>query len=143
MKSLELYKAQLKILTTSSLVATRLRREGWIFKVSKGDRGYCRYRAKLITIPRHALNRGGDYLTYYLHHEMAHALLAELRLSNLIEPHGPEFMAKLIEICPPHCLHYEVGYKPRNAVAAGISSKQLAKIEEIDDTDYCEDLFNL
>jgi len=40
MKSLELYKVQLKILTTSSLIATRLRQAGWTFKVSKGDRGW-------------------------------------------------------------------------------------------------------
>jgi len=53
-------------------------------------------------------------------------------------------MAKLIEICPHHCLHYEIGYKPRNAVAAGISLKQQPKQVVLDDdTEYCEDLFDL
>lgn len=150
MKSLEFYKTHLKLAVMGNLHAVRLKAKGWKFAVSKGDRGYCRYRTKTITIPRHALNRGGDYLTYYLCHEIAHALL-EHRMCvpkyMRIEPHGIEFMEQLKAICPPHCLHYETGYKPRYAAMAGISSVPIPKEETDtdidDDTDYCENLFDL
>jgi len=131
----------------NSLQATRLKQQGWTFNVSKGSRGYCRYSSKTITIPKWALDLGAgstnpEYSTYYLCHEMAHAMLASSR--HKIQPHGPEFMEQLKAICPIHLIHYEVEYKCRNAAAAGISSVQQAKvIVPDDDRDYMEDMYNL
>lgn len=143
MHTLAHYKVVLALLVSRNLVATRLKRAGWTFNVSKGGRGYCRYNIKTITIPKWALdNPEPEYSTYYLMHECAHAMLASIR--HKIQPHGPEFMAQLIAICPAHLIHYETEYKSRNAAAAGISSKQQAKPTDLDnDTDYLENLFNL
>lgn len=55
------------------------------------------------------------YKTWYLCHEMSHALVGNQHNHNAV------FMRKLIEITPPESLIYELGYKPRNAAAAGIA----------------------
>lgn len=89
---------------------------GWRFYCVDQTRGRCYYRQKVITIPSWAiLSKKPGYKCWYVCHEMAHAY--DKTRSN----HGPEFMAKLIEICPDDCIHYELGYKPRNASSAGIT----------------------
>lgn len=108
---------QLSILN-SPLVAeyNRLVELGWQFFAVDQDRGRCYGRARIITIPVWVFTRSQikhNYWVWYVAHEMAHA-------STLGDNHGALFMKKLIELCPEDCIHYEIGYKPRNAVAAGI-----------------------
>lgn len=90
----------------------------WTITTSPVDKGqgWCRYATKHISIPVWVFDecRGEGYGEYYLLHEIAHALAGHE--AN----HGPVFMAKLIEICPPELVHYELGYKPGLAAAAGI-----------------------
>lgn len=103
---------------------------GYTFRVSKGNRGYCYYAQKLITIPRHAIDHPDrGYLLYYIAHECAHALV------GYGHHHDEVFMAKLIEICPPYCIHYETAYKPQAARSAGISAIPQPK-------DHLDDLLN-
>ena len=88
---------------------------GWTFYVVNQERGRCYHSRKWITIPLHAWQRQSDgYLAYYIAHEAAHAYAG--REAN----HGPAFMNWLKRLCPANYLHYELGYKPRNAIAAGI-----------------------
>lgn len=96
---------------------------GWRFYAVDQTRGYCYYKEKVITIPAWVIlsSRQGEKC-WYVSHEMAHAY-DETR-SN----HGPEFMAKLIEICPDDCIHYELEYKPRNASNAGITINGVSSI---------------
>lgn len=151
MKTLQHYRAILKLATLNNIHATRLRLAGWTFHVSKGSRGYCRYYNKTITIPKWAIDRTGDYIQYYLAHEMAHAMLEIPTRKRLIEPHGQEFMETFKRICPLHLQHHETAYKPRNAAAAGISKEPVIVLEslgDIDDStedtiDYSVDLFDL
>lgn len=96
------------------LTARNLVKDNWRFFVIDQRRGMCYYGQKVITIPMWAAQKGIDYKTWYLCHEMSHALAP--RGSN----HGPEFMAMLKEVCPERVIHFELGYKPRNASAAGI-----------------------
>lgn len=63
----------------------------------------------------HDLSHAQAYRTWYLCHEMTHALVGNQH------QHGPVFMKKLVEITPPDAITYELGYKPRNAAAAGIA----------------------
>jgi hypothetical protein len=91
-----------------------LSRQGWEFYVVKQSRGRCQMAYKTCTVPLWVLSAPKDKQTWYLAHEMAHAYDA------CRHKHGPEFMEWLKKICPTDCLHYELGYKPRNASAAGI-----------------------
>lgn len=98
---------------------------GWRFFGVKQTRGRCYYGPKVITIPEWVLSRATDYKEWYIAHEMAHAYSY---LDGKTDNHGPNFMEMLKSICPPDCIHYELGYKPQNASAAGIrlpSTKQL------------------
>lgn len=87
---------------------------GWRFFVVDQVRGKCYYDKGTITIPIWVIRskRIGQKI-WYISHELAHTF----------EPgdsHGQRFMRKLREICPIEHQHYEIGYKPRNAIAAGI-----------------------
>ncbi len=92
-------------------------------------RGFYQPSKKYITIPKWALDgryakynqEGFDY--WYIAHELAHAVHCREDFHSYCndKPHGPEFMAFLKKICPKEYWHYELGYKPRNASAAGIS----------------------
>ena len=93
--------------------------KGWRIYVVDQSRGYCAYRAKLITIPSWVIRkceRTGDIgeKIWYIAHEMAHAFDTDHSV------HGQPFMQWLIRICPAEYIHHELGYKPRNAAAAGI-----------------------
>ena len=97
--------------------------EGWRFYVVDQSRGRCYYGAKTITIPawlfrlpthHRAFTDQLGYKIWYLAHELSHAYTAS-------DNHGPLFMARLIDTCPPEYTHYELGYKPRAAKAAGIT----------------------
>lgn len=104
---------------------------GWKFYVVNQRRGRCYYASKVITIPAWVFRRPIDYKEWYLSHEMAHALDKE---NGTKSDHGPLFMYFLKCICPEDCVHYEIEYKPRNAVAAGIRKPDT-------DTDDLSDLF--
>lgn len=90
-------------------------------------RGWCYYNTKHITIPLWAVYaRRGGYLTYYIAHELSHAIASnkfgdDYGLSYVYKPHGPEFMEIFMKVCPKSYQHYEIDYKPRNAKAAGIT----------------------
>jgi hypothetical protein len=96
----------------------------WKIYVVDQSRGYCSYTAKIITVPtwavapqkQHFYKHKGKPLQYkqwYIAHELAHAYTASAH-------HGPIFMQRLIDTCPEDSIHFELGYKPRNARAAGI-----------------------
>ncbi len=95
---------------------------GWNIYIVDQRRGYCDDRAKIITIPVFALNKTLEYKIWYLCHEMAHAI------AGCKYNHGPEFMKVLQDICPKDCIEFELGYKPRNARAAGIGEITLEDI---------------
>lgn len=98
--------------------ARKLIADGWRIYCVNQSRGRC-YGGwkKVITIPKWAVEKDNSkpgYSVWYISHELAHAYEANKW------DHGPEFMDWLIRICPPEFVHYELGYKPRNAMAAGI-----------------------
>ena len=98
-------------------IARKLMAQDWKFCAVNQQRGYCHYDGKVITIPVWVIsNRDITEKIWYICHEMSHALVAPYA------KHGPLFMNKLQEICPPDCIHHEISYKPRNARSAGISS---------------------
>ena len=86
----------------------------WKFYAVDQSRGRCYYGSRIVTIPMFAIHREIGYKTWYIAHELSHVF--DLKRSN----HGQPFMEKLQEICPPEFVHYELGYKPRNAAKAGI-----------------------
>lgn len=55
-----------------------------------------------------------EFWVYYLAHELAHAVSGD-------GTHGPQFMYRFKIICPIELQFFELGYKPRNAKAAGIT----------------------
>lgn len=106
--------------------ARNLRDAGWKFYPVKQVRGCCYYREKVITIPAWAIEKETQklgYKTWYISHEISHAY------AGYHAHHGPDFMKKLIEICPPEFVHYELGYKPRNAAAAGIGQIGILELD--------------
>lgn len=101
--------------------------KGWKLFVVAQNRGRNYPHRKWITIPLWVLsqtsqNRYPGYWVWYVAHEFAHSYV-EVRGNY----HGPEFMEKLKEICPPEFVHYELTYKPKNATQAGISMKDAHK----------------
>lgn len=106
-------------------IARELLSNGWRFYCVDQNRGTCYSGHRVITIPTWATHRSIDYKIWYICHEIAHALV------SAAHGHDSVFMAKLIEICPPDCIHHELGYKPRNASAAGIQKPADKIIEEL------------
>lgn len=76
-----------------------------------------------VTVPLWVKEKGIDYAVWYLSHELAH--IADWIKNRRKLDHGPLFMEQLKRICPPNCIHHELGYKPRNASAAGIGFENL------------------
>lgn len=72
---------------------------------------------RVITIPVWATKRGELHLEWYCAHELAHHFN---QYSGTNDNHGPEFMRWLKKLCPERSIHFELGYKPRNAASAGI-----------------------
>lgn len=100
---------------------------GWrIFTVDQ-QRGRCMYRSRIITIPTWCIEKtigangrvaAAGYSTWYTAHELSHVFAPT-------DNHGPQFMRELIKLCPDEFICYELGYKPRNAAAAGIGNINL------------------
>ena len=123
-------------------IKTDLMLQDWKFTIAVQNRGYCSQSKRLIVLPvwlwnprsmSLQLETHGEqattqtmnaYRTWYLCHEMSHALV------EVYHNHDAVFMRKLIEICPEESLHYELGYKPRNAKSAGIGKRKSQSIEQ-------------
>lgn len=90
--------------------------------------GRAYYGKRMITVPTWAMTRGKGpgFDLYYLAHELAHVLDFDSMTYNRRAPHGPSFMAHFKRLCPVEFQHFEIGYKPRRAAAAGIT-RELAK----------------
>ena len=92
--------------------------------VTKTNRGRHSQNNKNVTVPLWAYEAGKlgyrkhdgnpEYAIYYASHELAH-------IATPNQSHGPAFMTEFKRICPEHLWKYEILYKPRNAMAAGIS----------------------
>lgn len=91
-----------------------LKSKGWSFFVVDQRCGRCYFADKTITIPAWAQKKDHQYRTWYLCHEMSHAI------AGWKAKHGPEFQAVLLRICPKDCVHYEVTYKPKHLAMAMI-----------------------
>jgi hypothetical protein len=76
-----------------------------------------------ITIPLFVIQRpkGEGYLKWYVSHELAHLFNYHYATGK---NHDAGFMTWLKKICPREFLHFETGYKPSLAAAAGITSKR-------------------
>ena len=91
-------------------------------------RGFCRPQSKYITIPLWTTGEGMRCSTpvdlynkpmvwvYYIAHELAHAVADTCK-------HSSKFYEAFKRLCPEELQHYELGYKPRNAKAAGIKER--------------------
>lgn len=109
--------------------------KGWRFYIVDQRCGKCYFGDKVITIPawlwrqqaldsnlfKHDMlpNKQNKelYRIWYICHEMAHAYAF---IYDKHMEHGKEFMRALKEVCPPEAQGFEIGYKPRAALAAGI-----------------------
>lgn len=103
------------------LLVTNVPRNVAVYAVNQRC-GRAYFKKRMITIPFHAINRpkGDGYTLYYLAHELAHIADDDAGTRDRSKPHGPSFMQQLKRLCPPEYWHWELGYKPRNAAAAGI-----------------------
>lgn len=112
---LKTLKTQYPNLVTAFFEAEQL---GWEFAVVDQTRGLTKYHTKEFTIPLWATKKAtSGYELYYLSHELAH-IFAGQKVA-----HDPEFMAVFRRICPPEFQHYELHYKPKFAIAAGIAAE--------------------
>jgi hypothetical protein len=101
-------------------IARKFRADGWKYYAVSQQRGRCYYRPKVITIPQWVIEQKDiTKKIWYISHEISHAS------AGWRAAHGPEFMETLKQICPENSIHHELGYKPRNAAAAGIGFKLL------------------
>ncbi len=76
---------------------------------------------RVVTIPVHAIKTTKvGYLDYYVAHEMAHHYAHQ---DSGAVGHCPRFMTWMKRLCPAEHIHYELGYIPRAAAAAGIHAK--------------------
>ena len=97
----------------SAAVANEALFDGWEIQVADQKRGWCKPYLKQLILPTWVmLSSKKGYIDYYLSHELAH-------IKSL--GHGPEFMAAFKLICAAENQHYEVEYKPKAAMAAGIT----------------------
>lgn len=106
-------------LTLSIAIKTLQSLHGWQFFVVNQTRGRCVYQKKEITIPVWVINKKqkGEYI-WYIAHEVSHAWNW---INHTEDEHGPEFMRLLKMLCPHEYQHWELTYKPRNAMSAGLS----------------------
>lgn len=89
--------------------------------------GRAYYAKRMITLPVWVFTRpqGKGFSLYYLAHELAHVANYDAGTFDSRRPHGPAFMEEFKKLCPKEYQHFETGYKPRNAAAAGISRKRI------------------
>jgi len=88
------------------------------------SRGMAYWAHPVITIPVFAIHKAKinpGYTHWYMAHELAHKFAY---YECEYKDHGAKFMYWLKLLCPAKYQHYELGYKPRLAAAAGISSKE-------------------
>lgn len=101
--------------------------ENWKIYCVDQRRGGCYETEGFVTTPLWAIQRprGPGYLKWYVSHELAHLFNYHYATGK---NHDSGFMSWLKKICPVEFLHFETGYKPPLAAAAGISSKRQDEI---------------
>ena len=91
---------------------------------SRGRAYYNRKGVRIVTIPKFVIDSDKPgYLTYYVAHELAHHY-DDVTGGGV--GHGETFMYWLKQLCPKEFQHYELGYKPKFARAAGIRQQEAA-----------------
>lgn len=87
---------------------------GWTFYAVDQTRGRCRYNQKVITIPVWCMQKSKRYIEWYICHEMSHAI------AGYKANHGIQFQKVLQSLCSNEAMQYELTYKAREVVRAGI-----------------------
>lgn len=72
------------------------------------SRGRCSFKKNYITVPIWALDRGNNYYTYYIAHELSHYISKAYK-------HDYSFYEVFIKICPRNCQKHELNYKPTSS----------------------------
>lgn len=108
--------------------ARQLIEVGWNLYGTTQGCGRCYYNSRVITYPSWILDKSIDFREWYLAHEMAHAYNW---INGTEDNHGPVFMYFLKVICPAYAVYHELGYKPRNAAAAGIGRLPKVKMSDL------------
>jgi predicted ferric reductase len=88
---------------------------GWKFYAVDQGRGRCYFRQKIITIPIWAMQKSIQYREWYICHEMSHAV------AGIEAKHGVAFQKVLQSLCSAQAIQYELTYKAREVVRAGIA----------------------
>ena len=96
--------------------AEELTMHNWTFYVvtAKHICGKCYDRGIITISDKVILNATQSQKIWIISHELSHAF------AGYEAKHGPEFMSWLKIICPKEHIHHELGYKPGNAMQAGI-----------------------
>jgi hypothetical protein len=93
----------------------RLLSQGWKFYAVDQSRGRCYFQRKVITIPIWAMQKSIQYREWYVCHEMSHAV------AGVQAKHGIAFQQVLKSLCSQESIKYELTYKAREVVRAGIA----------------------
>ena len=96
---------------------------GWEISLTDNKRGQCTAKGKerKITVPVWAIAKNSKepgFLDWYAAHEFSHAFDY---MNRKTMDHGPAFMDLLKKICPASCIHFELTYMTKGAIAAGIT----------------------
>lgn len=87
----------------------RLKTLDWRVIVKDIDRGFCNQHDKLIVIPLWAFKHTNhEFPIYYLAHELAHV---DTELDTPTAPHGTEWRAKFMQLCPKNLVKYDLNYR--------------------------------
>lgn len=89
------------------------------------SRGFYRYSERRIYLPIALRRRGLPYITYYVAHEVAHAVLCHSKRRST-KSHGREFQKILRTLAGPH-YHFEQRYQPKQFLASNMPTSQLAR----------------
>lgn len=91
-----------------------LHSQGWEFFAVDQSRGRCYYKTKTITIPVWAMQKSTEYLEWYVCHEISHVIAGHKA------SHGTTFQKVLASLCSQRAIRFELTYKAREVVRAGI-----------------------
>ena len=94
--------------------------EGFVLFGCNRVRGRCDDAGR-VTIPLWLDDGPEGELLWYIAHEVAHAYTY---IESGSWHHNATFMENMMILCPEEHWHYELGYKPRAAGAAGITLKE-------------------
>lgn len=88
------------------------------------NRGRAYLKESMFTIPLFAYNKGLEYFTWYVAHELSHIL--RFKKYNDYGSHDRRFYEIFTQVCPTCSQHHELHYK-KSAVRFGVSKKQSEK----------------